>query len=74
MEWVRTSERLPSFGEEVIIINRNDGRMYISVFERRLIGGNITVPYGWRGPGPFQFFGSQVDFWMPIPERPQVGA
>jgi len=44
-------------------VDDEGSKYFVSRFERRAVQGNDTVPYGWRGPGPFQFFGWQVTGW-----------
>lgn len=67
--WIRPTDQLPEPGQKTLIITV-DHNVYVSQFELRKVEGNNTVPYGWTGPGPFQFFGQWVEFWMPVPEKP----
>ena len=65
--WIPPGKRLPQPGQLCVIATRGPNKgLFISTFERRPISDNDLVPYGWRGPGPFQFFGQEVAFWMPI--------
>jgi hypothetical protein len=32
---------------------------------------NNKVPYRWRGEGPMDYFGQEVLYWMPIPNKPE---
>lgn len=70
--WIRTQDRLPEIGQDCLIFYRSGGNsgMFVSQFETRKVDGNDKVPYGWRGPGPFSFFGWQVEWWMPVPPVP----
>ena len=74
MKWIKTSERLPEPRQLTLIctdgMHGTEEVLYVSVFERRKVWGNDTLPYGWRGPGPYSFFGARVTHWAPI-EGPQ---
>ena len=68
--FTKPSDGLPEIGEYTLIYveghpMRDEGSKYfVSRFEERTVQGNDFVPYGWRGPGPFSFFGWQVTGWM----------
>ena len=70
VKWTRPEDKLPAFGQDTLIITMM-GEMYVSMFEKRVLYGNDTKPYGWRGPGPFSFFGDSVLWWSPLPDRPK---
>lgn len=64
MNWVKTSDRLPTLGQDTLIYT--DGRMYVSTFSECQVYGNDTVPYRWEGPGPFRFFGWEIKYWAQV--------
>ena len=63
MDWISPSQRLPEIGQRVIICRQKEkGVPYI---EQATMG-----PGGW-----WKVYGTnvkQVDFWMPMPEPPEV--
>ena len=63
MDWISTAQRLPELGQRVIICRQKEkGVPYI---EQATLG-----PGGW-----WKVYGTnvkQVDFWMPMPQPPEV--
>lgn len=68
--FTKPSDGLPEVGEYTLIYvaghpTCDEGsKFFVSRFEGREVYGNDKVPYGWRGPGPFSFFGWQVTGWL----------
>jgi hypothetical protein len=74
--WINTKDELPEIGEKTIIktidltmVNPWMCSVIVSCFDSCQVYGNDIVPYCWRGPGPFRFFGHEVTHWMRLPPR-----
>ena len=37
-----------------------------SILKAGDVHGNNAVPYSWSGPGPFEWFGQDINFWRPV--------
>jgi len=72
----RCYPKLPYFGQRCIIYVPNEpmtnpaDRVFVSEFVKAYGNANDQVPYAWKGPGPYYFFGQNVSHWMPIPDLP----
>lgn len=59
--WIPVTERLPAYGEEVLLSTNGDCRIgyLVPTYDKR--------QYEWHHLGFFIFF-NEVDAWMPLPE------
>lgn len=59
--WIPVTERLPAYGEEVLLSTNGDCRIgyLVPTYDER--------QYEWHHLGFFYFF-NEVDAWMPLPE------
>jgi len=68
MIWICTTDKLPEERQATLILCGDE--MYVSTFCAGKPWENNPVPYEWRGPGPFRFFGHEVKWWAPLPAGP----
>jgi hypothetical protein len=79
VEWIKTSEKLPSFGKRVLcwvgdtnLFGRGlDDPHHTFLYERFPISpgcdlGNNTVPYAWHCENGGNEFGQKVSYWAEI--------
>lgn len=72
--WIKPEDRLPEEGQYTLILVRRPeyvscpDSVYTSRFRRCAAEGNHRMPFRWAGPGPFQFFGHEVEAWLPLDE------
>lgn len=64
--WIPVTERLPAYGEEVLLSTNGDCRIgyLVPTYDKR--------QYEWHHLGFFIFF-NEVDAWMPLPEPYKEG-
>lgn len=64
--WIPVTERLPAYGEEVLLSTNGDCRIgyLVPTYDER--------QYEWHHLGFFYFF-NEVDAWMPLPEPYKEG-
>lgn len=73
MEWISVEDRLPNYGDVVLIFETGYWAMGANVarFVRDEVRDNNKRPYSWYAPqGPMHWLGQDVSHWMPLPEPP----
>ena len=78
MNWIKTSERLPEEGQDVLICYRRDfgngkHRNFITIGKVRTPKYITNYwPFGYYWDVPTQAMIWHVTHWMPLPELPEV--
>jgi hypothetical protein len=83
-KWIKCSEQLPPPNKYVLVIlNKNnwrdgDDQEHVYYKVAKLVMNytlsyepNNEKPYNWREFGPSSYFGQEVDYWMPLPNKPE---
>ena len=79
-EWIKCSERLPELG--IYVLARYNGGNWRDNKDQENVDTvivkmradtpqhNNKKDYSWTTFGPSNFFGQEMDYWMPLPKPP----